>query len=85
MAVDDELFESLLQQVRHLHRLTDELRPSTSTRVRENVRARLNWESEPPALPGSERSLADEAVDVLAAPRLSSWQARQLRRTFFGK
>jgi hypothetical protein len=85
MAVDDELFQSLLEQVRDLHRLADELRPSTSTRIRENVRARLDWDSEPPALPGPEQSLADEVVDVLARPRLSSWQARQLRQRFFGK
>jgi hypothetical protein len=85
MAVDDELFQSLLEQVRDLHRLTDELTPSTSTRIRANVRARLDWDSEPPALPREQRDLADEVVDVLAKPRLSSWQARQLRHTFFGK
>lgn len=85
MAVDDELFQSLLEQVRDLHRLAAELSPSTSTRIRANVRARLDWDSEPPALPRPERSIADEVVDVLAKPRLSSWQARQLRHTFFGK
>ena len=84
MPVDDREFQSLLEQVRDLHRLADELTPS-STRLQANVRARLNWDPDAPTLPPEERDVADEVVDVLAKPRLSSWQARQLRHTFFGK
>ena len=82
--IDDVQFQSLLEQVRDLHRLADELTPS-STRIHANVRARLSWDPDPPPLPPEERELADEVVEVLAKPRLSSWQARQLQRAFFGK
>jgi hypothetical protein len=82
--VDDGEFQSLLEQVRELHQLADELTASSS-RLHENVRARLSWEPDPPALPPEQRELADEVVEALAKPRLSSWQARRLRGAFFGK
>jgi hypothetical protein len=84
MPVDDREFQSLLEQVRELHRLADELAPS-KTRIEANVRARLSWDSDPAPLPPEQRELADEVVEALAKPRLSSWQARQLQRAFFGK
>jgi hypothetical protein len=83
VAIDDELFQSLLEQVRELHRRTDELKRSKE-RVHENVRARLNWYQEP-ALPRNQRELADEVVQALDTPRLSSMQSRQLWRAYFGK
>ena len=82
--IDDVQFQSLLEQVRELHQLADELTPS-STRIHANVRARLSWDSDPPPLPPEQRELADEVVEVLEKPQLSSWQARQLKRAFFGR
>jgi hypothetical protein len=83
MAVDDEHFESLLEQVRDLHRRADEL--TRSPRLHEHIRARLSWSREVPSVPSDQRELADEAVDALASPRLSSVQSRRLRKTFFGR
>lgn len=77
-------FQELLDQVRELHQLADELTRS-STRIHENVRARLSWSDEPPSLPAEQRELADKIVELLEQKRLSSSQARQLQRAFFGK
>jgi hypothetical protein len=82
--IDDVQFQSLLEQVRDLHRLADEL-TRESTRIHANVRARLNWETNPPALPAEQRKLADEVVAALGKSRLSSSQSRQLHRAFFGR
>ena len=81
--IDDEVFQTLLEQVRELHRRTDELTRSKS-RVHENVRARLSW-NVPPSLPSEQRELADEVVDALSAPRLSTYQSRQLYKAYFGR
>ena len=81
--IDDEVFQTLLEQVRELHRRTDELTRSRS-RVHENVRARLSW-NVPPSLPSEQRELADEVVDALSAPRLSTYQSRQLYKAYFGR
>ena len=82
--VDDPQFQSLLEQVRELHRLADELTHSSSKGIHANVRARLSW-NQPPVLPPEQTKLADEAVEMLGLPRLSPSQARQLQRAFFGK
>jgi hypothetical protein len=82
--VDDAEFQSLLEQVRELHQLADELAGST-TWIRANVRARLNWDPAPPPLPPPERELADKVVEVLERPRLSSSQIRKLQHAFFDK
>ena len=82
--IADEEFQSLLDQVRDLHRLADAV-TREKTRIDENVRARLSWDRNPPVLPSEQRKLADEVVEVLAKPRLSSSQSRQLQRVFFGK
>ena len=84
MAIDDEQFQSLLEQVRELHRLADEV-TRESTRIHANVRARLSWDLNPPPLPHVQRRIADEAVEILAKPKLSSTQSRQLHRVFFGR
>jgi hypothetical protein len=81
--IDDEVFQTLLEQVRELHRRTDELTRSKS-RVHENVRARLSW-NVPPSLPSEQRELADEVVDALSAPKLSTLQSRQLYKAYFGR
>jgi hypothetical protein len=83
VAIDDEVFQTLLEQVRELHRRTDELARGKRA-VHENVRARLSWH-DPPSLPRDQRDLADEAVRALDTPRLSSSQSRQLWRTYFGR
>ena len=83
MGVEDEVFETLLEQVRDLHRRTDEITRS-KTRVHEHVRARLTW-SDPPSLPAEQRDLADEVVKALDTPRLSSEQARKLWRAYFDR
>jgi hypothetical protein len=82
--VDDAQFQSLLEQVRELHRLADEVTRET-TRIHANVRARLSWDGNPPPLPHVQRTIADEAVEILAKPKLSSSQSRQLQRIFFGR
>jgi hypothetical protein len=84
VAVDDAPFQSLLDQVRELHRLSDELTRQNS-RLHANVRARLSWGRDPPPLPPEQREIADEIVEILAKPQLSSSQSRQLQRAFFGK
>jgi hypothetical protein len=80
--IDDAKFQSLLEQVRELHHLADEL-TRESTRIHANVRARLSWDRDPPALPRAQREIADAVVDVLGTSRLSSTQSRQLQRAFF--
>ena len=83
MAIDDEVFQTLLEQVRELHRRTDEITRS-KWMVQENVRARLSW-NDPLSLPSEQRELADEVVNALDTPRLSPAQSRKLWRTYFGK
>lgn len=85
MPLDDTQFQSLLEQVRDLHELADELsREKVSFEA--HVRARLGWDDRnAPPLPAGQRDLADEVVDVLSKPRLSSSQSRQLYRAFFGR
>lgn len=85
MPVDDEQFQSLLEQVRDLHRLADEI-SREKMRFDAHVRARLSWDDRnAPPLPFGQRDLADEVVDVLSKPRLSPSQSRQLYRVFFGR
>jgi hypothetical protein len=84
VSIADEEFQSLLDQVRDLHRLADEV-TREKTRIDENVRARLSWGSNPPVLPAEQRKLADEVVELLARPRLSSSQSRHLQQAFFGR
>ena len=81
--IENVQFQSLLEQVRELHRRTDEI-TSSKTRVHDHIRARLSW-NDPPSLPSDQRELADEVVGALDTPRLSSSQSRQLWRTYFGK
>ncbi|MBA2741898.1 MAG: hypothetical protein H0U46_07795 [Actinobacteria bacterium] len=84
MPIADDEFQLLLEQVLDLHRIADEVTRET-TRIHANVRARLSWDRNPPALPSEQRKVADEAIEILAKPRLSSSQYRQLQRAFFGK
>lgn len=84
MSIDDPQFQSLLEQVRELHRLADEV-TRESSRIHANVRARMSWDRNPPTLPPEQRKLADEALEALSTPRLSSSQARVLQRAFFGR
>ena len=81
--IDDEVFQTLLEQVRDLHRRTDELTRS-KTRVHENIRARLSW-NVAPSLPTEQREIADEVVDALSQPRLSTSQSRLLYKAYFGR
>ena len=69
--------------MRDLHRRTDELTRS-KTRVHENIRARLSW-NVAPSLPTEQREIADEVVEALTQPRLSTSQSRLLYRTYFGR
>jgi hypothetical protein len=84
VAVADTKFQSLLEQVRELHRLADEATRET-TRIQANVRARLSWDPNPPPLPHVQRTIADEAVEILATAKLSTSQSRELHRAFFRK
>jgi hypothetical protein len=83
VAVEGAQFQSLLEQVRELHRLADEL--THSPRLHAHVRARLSWSTDVPSLPPDQLTLADEVVEMLGSPRLSSSQARELERAFFGR
>jgi hypothetical protein len=83
VGVEEEVFETLLEQVRELHRRTDEL-TRAKPRIHENIRARLSW-NDPPSLPPNQRSLADEVVKALDSPRLSSLQSRKLWRAYFDR
>jgi hypothetical protein len=44
--IDDEPFQTLIEQVRDLHRRTDELHRSKVQGVHANVRARLSWRAD---------------------------------------
>jgi hypothetical protein len=82
--VDDDQFQSLLEQVRELHRLADEVTRERA-RIDANVRARLSWDDRSaPHLPPQQRKLADEVVEALSKSRLSSSQSKQLYKAFFG-
>ena len=81
--MDEGQFESLLDQVRDLHRRTDEITRSKS-RVHDHIRARLTW-TDPPSLPSEQRELADEVVGALDTPQLSTMQSRRLWRAYFGR
>jgi hypothetical protein len=82
--LDEAEFESLLDQVRDLHRRTDEITRSTS-RLHEHIRSQLRWERTPPTVPPEQRVLAEQVVEALSKPRLSSSQARRLYETYFGR
>ena len=82
--IEDAQFQSLLEQVRELHRLADEVTRERA-RIHTNVRARLSWGRDVPHLPPEQRKVADEAVEALSKSQLSSSQSRQLHRAFFGK
>jgi hypothetical protein len=69
--------------VRELHRRTDELTRSKS-RVHDNIRARLSW-NVAPSLPDDQRQLADEVVEALGRPRMTTSQSRQLYKAYFGR
>ena len=85
MPVDDDQFQSLLEQVQELHRVADEI-SREKVRFDAHVRARLSWDDRnAPPLPREQRDLADEVVELLSKPRLSSSQSRQLHRVFFGR
>jgi hypothetical protein len=81
VAIDDEVFQTLLEQVRELHRRTDEISRSNA-RVHDHIRARLSW-NDPPSIPPQQRALADEVVDLLGKPRLSTAQSKRLWREYF--
>jgi hypothetical protein len=83
VGVDDEVFQTLLEQVQELHRRTDEITRSKA-RVHDHIRARLTW-SDPPNIPPQQRQLADQVVNVLGRARLSTAQSKQLWREYFGK
>jgi hypothetical protein len=82
--LDEAEFESLLDQVRDLHRRTDEITRSKS-RLHEHIRSELRWQRKPATIPWEQRALAEEVVEVLSKPRLSSSQARRLYETYFGR
>jgi hypothetical protein len=82
--IDEAEFQSLLDQVRDLHRRTDELTRS-QTGLHENIRAQLRWERNPPPLPKDQRDVAEEVVEALSQPCLSSNQSRRLFETYFGR
>jgi hypothetical protein len=84
VSIDDPQFQSLLEQVRDLHRLADEV-TRESSRIHANVRARMSWDRNPPTLPPEQRKVADDVVEALSTPRLSSSQSRLLQRAFFGR
>jgi hypothetical protein len=83
MAMENTQFETLIEQVRDLHRVADEI--TRSPRFENHVRARLNWSRDVPQVPSDQRNLADAVVDALGTPRLSSAQSARLHKAFFGR
>jgi len=83
VGVEDDVFQTLLEQVRDLHRRTDEITRS-KTLLHDHIRARLTWNA-PPSVPADQRELADEVVEALDSPRLSTLQSQRLWRAYFGK
>ena len=81
VSIDDVQFQTLLEQVRELHQLADEL--THTPRIHTNVRARLYAYPNPPSLPQQQRELADEIIELIKDRRLSARQAGQLERAFF--
>ena len=82
--LDEAEFESLLDQVRDLHRRTDEITRSKS-RLHEHIRSQLRWERTPATVPPEQRFLAEQVVEALSKPRLSTSQARRLYEAYFGR
>ena len=82
--LDEAEFESLLDQVRDLHRRTDEITRSKS-RLHEHIRSQLRWERTPATVPPEQRDLAEQVVEALSTPRLSTSQARRLYEAYFGR
>ena len=82
MAVDEVGFQRMLGRVREFHQRVSELGLSTSG-IDANIRVRLHSHPHPPALPPGQTKLANEIVELLEDPRLSSWQTQQLERAFF--
>ena len=84
MPIDDAQFQTLLERVRELHQQAHAVTHSRS-RFDANVRARLYWYPDAPALPQDQREIADEIIGLLADRRLSSAQSGQLEHAFFGQ
>jgi hypothetical protein len=82
--IDEQKFESLLDQVRELHRIADEL-TREPVRLHDHVRALLRWDRSAPTLPTEQREIAERAAEALSTPRLTSGQSRRLHREFFGR
>jgi len=82
--LDEAEFESLLDQVRDLHRRTDEI-TRTKSRLHEHIRSQLRWERTPATVPPEQRVLAEQVVGALSKPRLSTSQARRLNEAYFGR
>jgi hypothetical protein len=77
--VDEAESESLLAQVRELHRRTDEITRSKSRlHEHEHIRSQLRGERNPPTIPSEERALREIVVEILGKPRLSAGHARRL-------
>jgi hypothetical protein len=81
--IDEVLFRRMLERVCELRDLADHAH--SRARVNAHVRARLNWSRQAPVLLPRQSELADEVVELLQKPRLSSYQSRELQRAFFGK
>ena len=66
--LDEAEFESLLDQVRDLHRRTDEITRSKS-RLHEHIRSQLRWERTPATVPPEQRDLAEQGRSANLASR----------------
>lgn len=84
MAIDDLHFQVMLKRAREFRRRIDELGSVSGPVIDANVRARLRWNPQPPQLPPGQRQLADEILDLLKNPQLSTGQARELAQAFRG-
>ena len=70
--MDDEPFQTLIEQVRDLHRRTDELNRSKALRTHEHIRARLTWNaplSLPPISETSRRRSSRRSAHPGSPPR----------------
>jgi hypothetical protein len=82
LAIDDELFWTLLEHVRDLRRRTEEV-PRSKTWVHHNIRARLS-STDPPSLTRDRRDVADDGRGAEDTTALDDAVAEALA-AYFGK
>ena len=79
--IDEVNFQRMLKRASEFHGHVEALDLDRG-RIYANIRARMHWHPNPPALPPGHRKLVDQIVELLEDPQLSSSQAHELERAF---